>query len=206
MKGPVFSHTTYDRFAITRACAVYGYAFCDAVWLDSAQVVRRAWPDKFGKSGYGLNNVAAYFGITLNHHDAGEDARAVAEIVIRASHEYTGDVADLAKRVGSPVAQHSSANPDLRRSGNVVGPLHGEVVAFTGEFEVSKSQQADLAAFAGCEVGNSVTKKTTLVVVGNNTFARGERSGKSRKAEQMARVGLRIRIISEADFRRLITE
>jgi DNA polymerase III subunit epsilon len=46
MAGPVFSHTSYDRFAIQRACSACSYSFSDVIWLDSAQVVRRAWPDK----------------------------------------------------------------------------------------------------------------------------------------------------------------
>ncbi len=36
MSGPVFSHTSYDRFAVNRACAVCGYSFDETVWLDSA--------------------------------------------------------------------------------------------------------------------------------------------------------------------------
>ena len=75
MAGPVFSHTSYDQFAVARACAVCGHSFEDTLWLDSAQVVRRAWPEKYRKTGYGLKNVAADFGIKFHHHDAGEDAR-----------------------------------------------------------------------------------------------------------------------------------
>lgn len=84
------------------------------------------------------------------------------------------------------------------------GPLHGEVVVLTGGFELSRAEQANLAAQAGCEVANGVTKKTTLVVVGDQRFARGERSSKWRKAEELAEQGLPIRIISESDFRALV--
>jgi DNA polymerase-3 subunit epsilon len=207
MSGHVFSHTPYDKHAVSRACTGCGYAFEGTVWMDSAQVVRRAWPEKYGKTGYGLKNVAADLGINLRHHDAGEDARAVAEIVIRASREHSLDVDGWMERIRKPISlDRSSSTRDLRRDGNLDGPLFGEVVVLTGGFELSKGEQADLAAFAGCEVANGVTKKTTLVVVGNDRFVRGERSSKWRRAEELIQQGCPIRVLSEADFRALISD
>src|SRR3954453_4481800 len=54
MSGPVFSHTSFDRFAVRCACEACEHSFAETVWLDSAQVVRRAWPERYGKTGYGL--------------------------------------------------------------------------------------------------------------------------------------------------------
>lgn len=39
MAGPVFSHTSYDRFAIGLACNLCNFKLSDTIWLDSAQVV-----------------------------------------------------------------------------------------------------------------------------------------------------------------------
>jgi DNA polymerase-3 subunit epsilon len=206
MSGTVFSHTFYDRFAVGRACDACGHSFGETTWLDSAQVVRRAWPEKYGKTGYGLKNVAADLGIQFSHHDAAEDARAVAEIVIRASLECSLDVDGWAERVRRPIYGTSTGKTDSRRDGNIDGPLYGEVVVLTGGFDLPKGEQADLAAFAGCEVANGVTKNTTLVVVGDHRFSRGERSGKWTKAEELARKGFPIRIMSESDFRALIAD
>ena len=206
MSGPVFSHTSFDRFAIRRACETCKHSFAETVWLDSAQVVRRAWPERYGKTGYGLKSVAADLGIEFLHHDAGEDARAVAEIIIRASVEHSLDVAGWAERVRKPITGSSGAKNSLRRDGNVDGPLHGEIVVLTGGFDLPKAEQANLAAYAGCEVANNVTKRTTLVVVGDDRFARGERSGKWKRAEELARQGLPIRIMSESNFRALIAD
>src|SRR4051794_20549870 len=151
-----------------------------------------------------LKSVAADLGIEFLHHDAGEDARVVAEIIIRASLEHSLDVAGWAERVRKPITSSSNYKSDLRRDGNVDGPLYGEIVVLTGGFDLPKAEQANLAAYAGCEVANSVTKKTTLVVVGDDRFARGERSGKWKRAEELARQNLSIRIMSESDFRALI--
>ncbi|HEY8577254.1 MAG TPA: hypothetical protein VIL88_13045 [Devosia sp.] len=56
------------------------------------------------------------------------------------------------------------------------------------------------------EVASSVTKKTTLVVVGDDRFSRGERSGKWARAEQLISEGYRLRVISETYFRELIAD
>jgi len=86
------------------------------------------------------------------------------------------------------------------------GPLRGEIVVLTGGFDLPKAEQANLAAYAGCEVANSVTKKTTLVVVGDDRFALGEQSGKWNRAEELVRQGHPTRIMSESDFRALIAD
>lgn len=80
----VVSHTFFDRRAISKAFSECGRSLDYEIWIDSAQVARRAWPDKYALRGYNLGNVARDLGIRFRHHDAGEDARAAAEIVLRA--------------------------------------------------------------------------------------------------------------------------
>ncbi len=72
---------------------------------------------------------------------------------------------------------------------------------------IPRSEAADLAAAAGCNVGNGVTKKTTLLVVGDQDLrllAGHEKSSKHRKAEDLIAEGQAIRILGESDFKRLI--
>ncbi len=84
----VASHTGFDRVAVSRAHAYWDLAVPRWTWLDTARVTRRAWK-QFSRSGYGLANVAAHLGIQFQHHDAAEDARAAAEILVRAM-DHTG--------------------------------------------------------------------------------------------------------------------
>jgi DNA polymerase III subunit epsilon len=79
----VVCHTPFDRLSLTRVHQKYGLSTTECTWLDSAQVVRRAWP-QFARKGYGLRNVAGWLGITFDHHDAFEDARTAGEIILRA--------------------------------------------------------------------------------------------------------------------------
>ena len=85
LRGSVLvSHTSFDRVAFERAMTRYDLEQLQATWLDSARIVRRAWPDRYGARGWGLKNVANDLGISFDHHDALEDARAAAEIVLHA--------------------------------------------------------------------------------------------------------------------------
>ena len=90
LEGTVLvSHTTFDREALDGATDRYGLERVRATWLDSAAIARRAWPGRYRRRGWRLANIAADLGITFRHHDAAEDARAVAEIVLH-SCRHTG--------------------------------------------------------------------------------------------------------------------
>jgi DNA polymerase-3 subunit epsilon len=84
--GIAVSHTAFDRVSILRACERNDLPCREFRWLDSAKVVRRAWPI-FSKRGYGLANVAVHFCIQYRAHDALEDARGAGEILLRAIAE-----------------------------------------------------------------------------------------------------------------------
>ncbi len=86
---PLVSHTGFDRRAMDGAMSRYGLAPIRAVWLDSALIARRSWPERYRRRGYNLANVARHLGISFRHHDAAEDARAAAEIVLHACR-FTG--------------------------------------------------------------------------------------------------------------------
>jgi DNA polymerase III subunit epsilon len=67
---------------------------------------------------------------------------------------------------------------------------------------------AEMAARAGCEVAAGVTKKTTIVVVGDQdikALAGHEKSSKHRKAEELIEKGIPIKILTAPDFEKLIT-
>ena len=86
-KTVLVSHSGFDRDALDKAANKYGLQPIQATWLDSSIIARHAWP-KY-RSGWRLERIADDLDITFKHHDAGEDARAVAEIVLRAC-EHTG--------------------------------------------------------------------------------------------------------------------
>ena len=200
----VVSHTAFDRVALVRACEKTKLKSCDCRWLDSAKVVRRAWPT-LSQSGYSLASVALQFGIQYKQHDALEDARCAGEILVRAIAETGLDIEKWLERVKHPI-DPSLALPIIRHA-NPDGPLYGEVLVFTGTLSMSRSQAADAASLAGSEVDARVTAHTTLLVVGDQDvrkLAGHEKSAKHRKAQEMIARGQRIRIISESDFQHIV--
>jgi DNA polymerase-3 subunit epsilon len=81
------------------------------------------------------------------------------------------------------------------------------VVVITGTLSLPRQKVADLVHEAGGAVDSSVTKRTTLLVVGDQDVSRlagKDRSAKQVKAEQLMESGLAIRIIQETDLQALI--
>jgi|GEM_PF-6955995 len=69
-------------------------------------------------------------------------------------------------------------------------------------------QAADLAAWAGCDVANTVTRKTTILVVGLQdpaVLASKSRSTKPIRAERLIVQGFSIRILDERAFYALVS-
>ena len=206
LRGSVLvSHTSFDRVAFERAMTRYDLEQLQVTWLDSARIVRRAWPDRYGQRGYGLKNVADDLDVSFAHHDALEDARAAAEIVLHACVATDTDIEGWLKRVNRPIFPSSSES--LRREGNAEGALFGESLVFTGALVIPRREAADMAARAGCNVAANVSKKTTLLVVGTQDRSKlkgYEKSTKHRKAETLIEKGVEIQILSERDFSELI--
>ncbi len=201
----VASHTPFDRVAVGRAVERYGLPTLDCEWLDTARVARRAWPE-FSQRGYGLANISARFGIVFTHHNAGEDARAAGEILVRAMAKSGLNAREWLDHSRKPLGL-STTPAGIATPANPEGHLYGEVVAFTGALTVTRREAAQLAASAGCEVTASVGKSTTLLVVGDQDVRRlagHDRSSKHRKAEELIAKGQSIRIVGESDFRRLV--
>lgn len=159
----VVCHTPFDRVAISRACLRYELEGFECAWLDSARVARRTWT-QFARSGYGLHNVCASIGYEFRHHDALEDAKAAARVLLAAMNETGLDLAGWLNRVQQPI---SGSNSSITQAGNPEGPLHGEVLVFTGALEITRSEAAELAAKIGCAIAAGVTKESTILVVGN---------------------------------------
>jgi len=203
----VVSHTHFDRVSIGRTFSKHNLEPVGAIWLDSAMVARRAWPE-FARRGYGLKNLCEKIGYTFRHHDALEDAKAAGAVLLEAIKVTSLDLAAWQKRVRQPIdPSNSSIGSAINRDGNVEGELFGEVAVFTGALEIPRKEAADLAAGIGCEVATGITKKTTLLIVGDQDvtkLAGKEKSSKHIKAENLISKGQKIRIIKESDFKELV--
>ncbi|MEP4039360.1 3'-5' exonuclease [Pseudophaeobacter sp.] len=77
-------HSSFDSRALTAACRAYRMPNADLSWSDSVKIARKAWPEFKGNGGHGLANLKQELGLSFHHHDAGEDARAAAQVVLMA--------------------------------------------------------------------------------------------------------------------------
>lgn len=193
----VVHHSPFDRTAFNKAGLKFGYAPFDYEWLDTCRVARRAWPPLRDTCGYGLKALSRELKITFKHHDPAEDARACGEILVKAISASGISLPDWPKKLRTYEEKLKS------QMGRPEGHLHGETITFTGSLQISRSKAADLAAEAGCDVSPSVSKRTTLLVIGDQDLRLlngHQKSTKHRKAEEMIAQGYPIKLLGETDF------
>lgn len=198
-------HTHFDRVALHKACERYRLRVPTCTWLDSARVTRRTW-DQCAYRGYGLGNVCAILGYQFVQHDALEDAKAAAYVLLAAIEKTGMDLQEWLQRVEKPIG-FPDQSYKISQDGNPEGAFYGEILVFTGALQIPRRTAADMAAKIGCTVADGVNKKTTILVVGDQDvkkLAGHEKSSKHRKVEKLIAEGSRIRILRESDFKELV--
>jgi DNA polymerase-3 subunit epsilon len=198
------THTHFDRSAVHQACSRHNTVLPTCKWLDTARVARRTW-ESVAQRGYGLGNLAEMLGIEFKHHDALEDATAAGRILCLAVEQSGLDLAAWQERIKQPI--YGDYREAIKHEGNPEGPLFGEVVVFTGALSMPRREAAQVAADLGCAVVTGVSKKITMLVVGDQDITKlagNERSSKHRKAEELMSKGFPIRILRETDFLALL--
>lgn len=195
-------HMPFDKIALTKACLEYNLDVIQPKWLDSAKIVRRTWI-QFAQKGYGLSNISNFLGIEFEHHDALQDAIAAAKIVNYACVQTKVSVEDWLARVGQPIFNYLGSSSKIKLNGNPEGSLYGENVVFTGALSLPRKDAAKIAADLGCNVSNTISKKTSILIVGMQDefkLAGYQKSSKHRKAEEFIKNGSQLKIIFEKDF------
>ncbi|VAW03164.1 hypothetical protein MNBD_ALPHA08-2065 [hydrothermal vent metagenome] len=199
------AHGSFDRGSIGQAIEKHDLTEIDCNWLDTTKVVRRLWPE-LSTRGYGLANVCEMIGYEFRHHDALEDAKAAAYIMLLAIEESGRDLEFWLDRTQRSIP--GTSYPErVSRKGLSDGALAGNTLVFTGSLNIGRSAAADKAAEGGCEVAISVTKKTTILVVGDqdlSVLAGHNKSAKHRKAEKLIEQGQRLKILGETEFLNLL--
>ena len=197
-------HSNFDKQAVNAACGFCGIPQPDLRWSDSVTIARQAWPELKGNGGHGLANLKRTLNLHFHHHDAGEDARAAALVVLHAETRLAVTFDELVL----PVTKSRFATKPLPPA-NPSGPLAGAVAVFTGSLSISREEATYLAAKFGMEVKAGVTKQTTHLIVGDqdlSVLGGHVKSSKHRKAEEMREAGHPIRIMGETEFKGLMSD
>ena len=196
----VVHHMSFDKVALNRVCDKYNLPALNVEWVDSAKIARRTW-EQFAYKGYGLGNISKFLNIEFKHHDALEDAIASGRIAIHACKKSGMSISEWVNRIKKPIKLNTEKIGKI--IGNKNGGLFGENIVFTGSLFLPRNDISKIAANMGCNVGTSVTKETTILVVGiqdGQCLAGYNKSSKHRRAEALIKKGQEIKIISENDF------
>ena len=86
-----------------------------------------------GRRGYGLKVLASNLGIEFTHHDALEDARTAALIVLQACEDTGLDIEGWLKRVRQPVAPSTSKSTASQKYTIRRDAESDEFIVFTGD-------------------------------------------------------------------------
>jgi DNA polymerase-3 subunit epsilon len=218
-------NAAFDMYALRDVLNLYGLEYPNIKTFCSCTLAKRAIP---GLLSYSLEPVCNHLNIELNnHHRAGDDSKACAEICLRIFEQ--GDISDLstlkdAYRIlfgamssetnsySGPSSKHKPKdNPIITGDASKNDPdslFHGKTVVFTGTLSsMTRNQAKQIIADIGGFSENDITQRTNFLVVGQQDFrVVGESglSGKQKKALQLLQKGQEIEIMSELDFRQNI--
>jgi DNA polymerase-3 subunit epsilon len=220
---PLVAHNAaFDLGALREACVAVERDWPSMDYACSLVMARRA----LDLISYRLPMVAAECGIRLDrHHEAGADALACARVVLEiARRRNIDDFADLltdlrvlAGRMEAAVWRgcHGSPSwgaappPEAAADADPGHPLFGQIVVFTGALSIRRREAWEAVAACGAVVDKGVTKRTTMLVVGDG-FAGHDpadfSTGKAAKAAQWRAKGQKIEVLTEADLVDLLSE
>jgi DNA polymerase III subunit epsilon len=228
VSGPLVAHNAaFDMSVLRHALDHGGIPYPETDYFCTCVISRLVWPQH---PTYALNHMARALGISFQHHDAAEDARACALIALAACKEVNApSLHDLEEACGLRVgrifgggywpcgadcgSRSSSHHRGKVRASDLVpaaamvdeqNPCFGAAFAFTGALSSMPRKDAMQAVVnRGGICHDSVKSDTDYLVLGQEGFIgyqAGHRSSKMRKAEEMRSNGLPIEIISEADL------
>lgn len=215
--APLVAYSPFDKGVYNAANTLSETPSSGFVFLDALAVVRHHCQ----LPSHRLPLVVEHFGLPgFHHHEAGADSLACALITIRVAEERgLGTVEELWASVPArPCAQGNRSRaykkkadlPQPSLQADPTHPLFGEVVCFSGVLDsYTRPDAQQLVASFGATVSGSVTKKTTLVVMGGfdpATLRPGATlSSKIQRAKDLAGNGQSVEIVTEHTFLEILS-
>ncbi len=219
---PLVAHNAgFDMSVIRAACDADGMAWPELRYTCSQVVARRTWK----LLSYSLPYCADAAGVAFaDHHNAGADATAAAEVMLAAlrSAETTsldslldghrirwGWMTTAGEWLGSHYRGHNARPrkplPDANPNADPDGALYGATVCLTGKLSsMTRDEAFRTLAEVGAQPAENVTKSTDILVSASQSRLRpGDTlSGKAKKAQALLQSGQDIEVIDEDEFLR----
>ncbi len=227
----VLAHNaSFDMSVLRSTLAAYGIPFPEMTYSCTRIIAQRSWP---GLLSYGLQPVAMKLGIEFQHHKVQDDAIACAKVAIHACERAgVNSIEALATQLEIENGRIFPVDGYMPMYGGCLGrtrngrinvaelvpttdtfdrthPFYGRIFVFTGELEsMSRKDAMQAVVDAGGHCGNGMTKKTNVLVVGEQDLSKlasaHTKSGKMLRAEEMVADGADLEIVSELEFLRTL--
>lgn len=210
----------FDLSVLRSTLGYYNLPFPNLKYVCSYIISKKVWS---GLPSYDLKSLCRVNGISLNHHRAGNDSKACAELTLKALAE-TGTVnidefpEKLKTTIGHlyPGGYKPSESKRIYRAKNlafIVGDVakqnpesifYGRTVVFTGTLSsMTRAEAQQIIADIGGSNSNSVTSETDYLIVGQQDYrivGEDGMSSKQEKAMKLIEKGSELEVISEDDF------
>jgi len=222
----VAHNASFDMSVLRHSLYSLGIPVPQLSYLCSLNLARRAWP-KFVSHSLGF--LAQTQGIELEHHHAGSDSRASAELVLLAGRELGLNCPrELSQSLDVTIGEvfsndywTPSSAPSLKRDIESIEialpdgynvqnhPFYDMSIVFTGTLKMFGRNEAErIVTLLGGHPKRSVSKKTNYVVMGvqdARQLAQGKtQTSKLAKAFELRDAGVDIQIITDKDFTELV--
>ncbi|MCO5973759.1 exonuclease domain-containing protein [Actinoallomurus soli] len=221
---PFVAHNAaFDIGVLADACRASGLPVPDLRFACTYVIARRVWT---GLLSYKLPVLADALGIELpRHHDAGDDARTAAQVMLAAQEQQRTATLDELLTVHRIQMGSSRGGvrqgcryrgaaarrpfPDANPDADPDNPFFGLTVCFTGSLPgLTRNTAAERIAALGARTVPDVTKSVDLLVVAGirpHQLAPGTtKTGKLAKAERLRESGHDITVIDAEEFYELL--
>ncbi len=210
----------FDISVLRKTLITYQIPFPTLNYSCSYIFSKKVWP---GLPAYDLKTLCKVNNIDFNHHRAGPDSKATAELTLKA-FEIAGvsSIDNFSEKLKTTIGQlyfggyRPSETNTIRKSvdqtkiisdptkHNSESIFFGRSVVFTGTLSsmVRAEAQQTIADIGGI-IGSSVTKETDFLVVGQQDYrvvGDDGMSSKQEKAVKLIEKGSTLEILSEDDF------
>ena len=196
-------NTSFDINFLYDAAAALQLSPVSNDYVDTMRLSRKLFPDMVNHK---LRTLVREFGIAKKvEHRATDDAQMAAQCYAHMiDYATTNGLLDELSRSYGHKGVRAADITARDGAGEAVGPLAGQMVIFTGVLErMTRKEAMQVVADLGGINGDTVTKNTNYLVLGNNDFCKSIKDGKSskqKKAEKYILAGCDLQIISENVF------
>lgn len=179
-------------------------------FVDVLRIARRIHPELPGRK---LKDMISFYQLDdIGSHRAEADSIQTYRVLLKLREDIIAQYGSFDEFKTSMKTKKSSSHHGVKASEITSDeashipdhPLYGKVCVFTGTLEKMPRREAmQLVSNIGGLLGDSVTKKTNYLILGNNDYCKSIKDGKStkqKKAEQLILDGQDLQILSENAF------